>query len=211
MASSFFASYSPMSAPQPQMQYNTLNPNAFSAQAFPGSQAENEDELFVLKRVDLTIASYFHAFPPCPGLWERRQRSNPHHTEAMVELPWDATAYTSWVLEGASSFIQDFDHDIVQMANVIADIRTGFIGPAVPNIRVPLFSRPSRTGDFGGFSASFVDLITTGYNGPAETIKSRLEFYQFLEDRIQDCHIRWDALWMELFEVFPNTTLARRW
>lgn len=39
-------------------------------------------------------------------------------------------------------------------------------------------------------------------------MSSRLKFYQFLEDCIQYCHIRRDALWMELFELFPDTTLA---
>lgn len=205
MSPSCFGTYSPGSASQPQVQYSTLHPKALSAQSFPVSQAEAEDELLVLTRVDLTIAPYFHAFPPYPGQWEQRQCSNPHPTEAMVGLPRDVTAYTSWVLEGASSFIEDFDHDITQMANLIAHIRAGSINPAVPNMPVPLFSQPSRTGDFG---ASFVDLITRRYSGRAETISSRLEFYQFLEECIQDCQIRRDALWMELFELFHDTTLA---
>ncbi|KAI4124818.1 MAG: hypothetical protein LQ347_005579 [Umbilicaria vellea] len=202
MSPSCFGTYSPGFTSRPQVQYSTLHPKALSAQSCPVSQAETEDELLVLKRVDLTIAPYFHAFPPYPGQWDQRQCSKPSLTEAMASLPLDVTAYTTWVIEGFSSFIQDFEHDTTEMANLIAEIRAGPIDPAVPNIPVPMFSQPSRTGDIG---ASFAGLVTKRHSGQAQAINSRLQFNKFLEACIQVYQIHREALWLELFGLFPDT------
>ena len=196
---------SPRSVSQRQLQDDLLQGQAPSAEAFPNSRAETEEVLLVLKRIDRTIAPYFHAFPPYSGQWEQRQSSDPQTGEGLVESPRDVTAYTSWVLEGASSFICDFDHDIREMANLIAQMRVGSIDPAVPNIPVPLFSQPSRTGNLG---TTLAEWITTKYSEQGETVSSSLESYHFLEECIQGCQIRREALWMGLFELFPDVTSA---
>ena len=196
MGPSCFGTYTPRSVSQPQLQEDSLHRHIDrypTAQAFPKRRAEVEEELLALKRIDLTIAPYFHRFPPYSGQWEQRRFSNPHPTENLFEPPQDVTAYTSWVLEGAMSFICDFDHDLKQMADLIADIRVGIINPAVPNIPMPLFSKPSRTMNSG---TNFAEWITRKYTGQAETVPSGLKSYHFLEERIRDCQIRRDALWM---------------
>lgn len=142
---SCFGTHSPRSALQPQLQGNSLHQQAPSAQMLLKLRAKAEDELRVLKRIDLVIAPYFHRFAPYSGQWERRPSSNPNCRGTYVEFPQGPTAYTSWVLEGAMSFLCDFDHDVKQMAGLVADIRPGTTNPAVPNIPVPLFSQPSRT------------------------------------------------------------------
>ncbi|MCJ1479450.1 hypothetical protein MMC13_008136 [Lambiella insularis] len=152
----------------------------------------DEAEMLSFMRIDYRASKFFLQSSKYPGEWVRR-RLKYFWTTHDVSVPKDANEYLKWVTKGAVSLIHHYQHNILQVKQVVTEMKAG------GKFRYPTLLVPITRG-----TGDLEDLLQLSGSEILGSTWTLLEMFQMTEVLIDDLKGQLLFQWLEIAALGPR-------